>query len=408
LGDFFTPIEIDTTILDNLKDQIQSEIEKQKLTSSQKSDLDKLKTVIKNLLHTNQIEVPKYENPNLIIEPISPNKFTPSDSQWIVDGNIVIPNLKFFTLIKFSDLSKLFDALNNAIHTINNKHNSPEEFNQYTNQNLDEIKQLIYDNLGNFNKNKFNVDDILNISINENYELVIQLSTDYLRYQITNANENFELNNNKLIIKNLDFKYPYSPDSWFIYKYGKNKLWIEQLSDEGKKQSHIVIPSYVEAIYYYIHLEDSENITTLDMSFMKNYRGVWVNSTIPYPGQMISLAGCKKLEKIIFPKNLLKVPEYTFRETMIKNLIFPKSLTELDTIAFYKCSNLKWVYLSSKVQFTSATSLLRFPIRDTFNSYYTKAGMITIYVPTQELKQYYEQFNFNDARIEVRSTPPEN
>ena len=178
--EFFNPINLDSIDLSDLKNLLQEKIENQKISNSQKSDLEKLKKIFQDLLGTDQIELPVYEKPNLIIKPIHPNKFESSNSEFIVNGNIVIPDLKFFTLIKFSKLQQLWNALNNLVLNNNNPY-SIEEFQEYINQNTNQIKQLIYDNLEY--SNKFSINDILNISINENDALDIELNNNYLKYR---------------------------------------------------------------------------------------------------------------------------------------------------------------------------------------------------------------------------------
>ncbi|MDE6473115.1 MAG: leucine-rich repeat protein [Ureaplasma sp.] len=401
LGDFFTPIQIDTTILDNLKDQIQGIIDNNKLTDSS-NDLNSIKNQLRPNINPNQIGNIRYEEPNLIIEPIHPNKFTPSDSNWIVDGNIVISNLKLYTLIKFSNLQELMDSLNSIIHT-DTKQYEPKEFNEYINQNLNEIKKIIYTNLKISNKNKFKVNDILNILINDNFELVIQLSTDYLKYKLNESNTNFELNNNQLIIKNLDFKVPWSPDSWFIYKNSEKKT-LTGLTDQWKKQSHIIIPGYVTRINQQA-LSRNDNIEILDMSLMKQYLGSGDNST---NGELMLLWRNKNLRKIILNNDVKSTIVGNFQQTKLENIVFPKNFNKFDTRTFIACNYLKWVYFSSEVVFYDSTPYNSYPARTAFSNNVTGASQITIYVPTEELKQYYEQFNFVNARIEVRATPPEN
>ncbi|MDE6473425.1 MAG: hypothetical protein K2K73_03345, partial [Ureaplasma sp.] len=402
LGDFFTPIEIDKTVLDNLENQIQEIIDNNKLTDSN-NDLNSIKDLLSPNIDPSQIGNIKYEEPNLIIEPVHPNKFGPSDSNWIVDGNIVIPNLKLYTLIKFSNLQKLFDALNNIIHS-DAKQYEPEEFKEYINQNLNEIKQLIYNNLEISNKNKFKVNDILNVLINTNNELIIELNNNnnYLKYQLNETNANFVLNNNELIIKDLDFKHNWSPDSWFVRNDRPDSNSIAGLTDLGKQQNHIILPGWVT----YMNrngFQNLENLISFDMSNAENFKGLYSSSSVAYSDYAPRFPGCKNLKSVIFPKNSRITCFWydNFTETKLENLIFPKSVLVVHSEIFRDVTTLQWVYLQSKIDVQNSNSTTT-----PQNLFAWAKKPVTIYVPNQELKTYYSDMRFNNVKEIVIGEPP--
>ncbi|MDE6472993.1 MAG: hypothetical protein K2K73_01100, partial [Ureaplasma sp.] len=147
LGDFFTPIEIDKTILDNLKDQIQNWIKDNQFTKEEFENSinnGSLKDKIKDWLGINKdlIGDIRYEEPKLIIEPKEPYTFdTNGNKDLIVNGNIEISNIKFYKVIKFINLGNLFNKINEIIQsTPKGDKTTAEDFKKYLTTNpIDDI-----------------------------------------------------------------------------------------------------------------------------------------------------------------------------------------------------------------------------------------------------------------------------
>ncbi|MDE6473385.1 MAG: hypothetical protein K2K73_03145, partial [Ureaplasma sp.] len=184
---FFQPNEIMIDKLNNLKKEIQNYIDTNKNTQEEFNNLinnSTLKNEISNWLGIDKslIGEIKYEQSELIITPNQNYSFISNpNSDFIINGNIVVSDLEFFKAIEFINLDKLFSALNKIIHT-DNKQYKPEEFKEYLVSHFEQIKRTIYDNLEVANNSNFDLKNILDISLNDQDELIISLNNHYFKY----------------------------------------------------------------------------------------------------------------------------------------------------------------------------------------------------------------------------------
>ncbi|MDE6472872.1 MAG: leucine-rich repeat domain-containing protein, partial [Ureaplasma sp.] len=149
-----------------------------------------------------------FTNDLLKIQPNTLFKFIPeSPNNIVVNENIQIQNLMFYTGRTFVDLQLLYNVINNYIIDSSRKF-TPIEFSNNIPQNLDSLKLLIVKNLKTSNANPIGIDEIEKLSLNSDNNFVITLNKqigNYFKYSIQ-ENDNIILEDgNKLVIKNLTY-----------------------------------------------------------------------------------------------------------------------------------------------------------------------------------------------------------
>ncbi|MDE6473407.1 MAG: leucine-rich repeat domain-containing protein, partial [Ureaplasma sp.] len=148
-----------------------------------------------------------FTNDLLKIQPNTLFKFIPeSPNNIVVNENIQIQNLMFYTGKTFVDLQLLYNVINNYIIDSSRKF-TVNEFKNNIPQNLDSLKFLIAKNLKTNDSSAIGVDEIGSLSINSDNNFVIELNNvngTYFKFSIQ-ENNNVFIENNKLIIKNLTY-----------------------------------------------------------------------------------------------------------------------------------------------------------------------------------------------------------
>ncbi|MDE6289699.1 MAG: hypothetical protein K2L64_02945, partial [Ureaplasma sp.] len=122
------------------------------------------------------------------------------------DGNtnimtISVPNLEFYTTYTFSKLNDIYNAFNNII--LNSKY-TQVEFENYFNENIEAIKELVAKNLWTSNTQNINPDLIEEISLVNN-KVQITFKTGFFSYNLGSNLANITLVNNLMTIKNFNF-----------------------------------------------------------------------------------------------------------------------------------------------------------------------------------------------------------
>ncbi|MDE6473456.1 MAG: leucine-rich repeat domain-containing protein, partial [Ureaplasma sp.] len=314
----------------------------------------------------------------------------------------------------------------------------PEDFKRYLETHS--ILDTIYNNLNVENNQTFNKSDILNIEFNDSDQIVVSLkSYEYLKYE-TEQNNNFIIKNNKLIIDNLDFYYEanVSKDDFIILYYKNVDIEIDgkefdlkcirSFTDDAKKVKNIILPKRIdiqEPLDFFVSdcFAFNSYFERIDMSNLSEWAGQLESceptfigkkfTTIPamfkddinlkeiiLPKNIktisdLTFLGCNSLETINLPNSLNEIGNNAFELSNLKFLVIPSNVTTLkDTI--FKSTSIQWVKISSKIDNIS-------------NSAFSGANnSITIYVPTQELKQYYLNKNLQGIKEIIVGEPPAN
>ncbi|MDE6473467.1 MAG: leucine-rich repeat domain-containing protein, partial [Ureaplasma sp.] len=446
MNDFFTETDpIDNTKLNDLLQQIQNWIKNNQLTKEEFENAindGTLKDKIKDWLGINAdlIGNIKYEHPKLIIEPKPPYTFVSNgDNDLIIDGNIEISNIKFYRIIKFINLDNLLNKLNEIVHSINGENTKPEDFKRYLETHS--ILDTIYNNLNVENGQTFNKNDILNIELNNMDQLIVSLkSYEYLKYQVE-QNINFKINNNQLIIDNLDFYYEsnVSESDFIIQKnvmFFENKYYdidcIVGINWSVQQQLHnIIIPKQIiknwkyDFDFFQNRCFSNTTFESMDMKALNKWAGQIGDTGTNIPRMDCAPFGIsdymfennKNLKNIILPKNTKEIGERSFRccislesinlpntlkkindqafaESGLKSLVIPESVTYLGSGIFMN-TPLEWVKITSK-------------IKRIFSNSFGSKNPITIYVPTQKLKTYYDSLNLYNIKEVIVGEPPAN
>ncbi|MDE6472908.1 MAG: leucine-rich repeat domain-containing protein [Ureaplasma sp.] len=450
LGQFYTQSEIiNSNKLNELPQLIKDYINKDRLTKqnfNEQINNNTLKNQIGKWLGPNfnvdEIGSIRYEEPKLIIEPKPFYTFVSDfNTDLIVNGNIEISNVKLYRLIKFINLNNYFQKLNDIIHSINGNKTSPEDFKKYLEDTHN--KETIYNNLEIANNESFSIDNILNIYL-DYYDdsLVIELNDSedsYLIYEIE-KNNNFTLKNNKLEIKNLNFHYePNTSESDFIirvedlYNKAGNLIYkaksILRYDQNIANKKDVILPKKIindQDVDIFVHfMFYNTAVESVNMINVNDFWGEiwWKNNNtkivcekffiaysmfedcrqlkkviLPKTTKVIgryAFENCISLEKIKLPNGLNEIQDYCFTKSGLKSLEIPESVTKIGYRIFSTCENIEWIKISSKINDLDQESFTSF--RD-----------ITIYVPTQELKDYYDSLNLNRIKEVIVGEPPAN
>ncbi|MDE6473176.1 MAG: hypothetical protein K2K73_02065, partial [Ureaplasma sp.] len=176
-----------------------------------KNNLNNLKTLISQSLFISENEKInldkllsfRFENDNLLITLDTNYTIYSSDSYAnvsLIADTLTIKNLVYFNTVDLVKLNNLF----NVIQTLINDHKyTISEFNQYINDNFDSFKTLVANNLFVNENDTILETEITNIAF-ENGLLRVSLNNNYIKYNLE-QNNNFELDNTDLLIKNLNY-----------------------------------------------------------------------------------------------------------------------------------------------------------------------------------------------------------
>ncbi|MDE5599484.1 MAG: hypothetical protein K2I49_00950, partial [Ureaplasma sp.] len=212
-------VNFTTEDINGLLDSFQNEIKRNKYTSSQFAN--KIKDIVSSNLKlegknaSSLIESATYSanNKEIVITLKSEYRYTLpqsysniSLSSSTTDGNlniITISNLQldFYTSYTFSKLNDIYNAFNNII--LNSKY-TQVEFENYFNENIELIKELVVQNLWISNTQKINPELIEEISLINN-QVQITFKTGYFSYNLGGNLANIILSNNLMTIRNFNF-----------------------------------------------------------------------------------------------------------------------------------------------------------------------------------------------------------
>ena len=158
-----------------------------------------------------------------------------------------------------------------------------------------------------------------------------------------------------------------------------------RLSNVGERQTHIILPKRTETEYlYYTLFKNNRIVKYIDMSL------------ITFKATTNGFGDHDDFEK--------SISAFFFgNDTNLETVILPKSQnTIIYTAAFSGCCSLKYVNFLEKFQFDIYASI------STQNLFQDASSPVTTFVPTQELKTYYEGFRFNNVKEIKIGTPPQN
>ncbi|MDE6473444.1 MAG: leucine-rich repeat domain-containing protein, partial [Ureaplasma sp.] len=112
---------------------------------------------------------------------------------------LTISNLRYYDMFKFININELFNKIQEFITT--NKF-TPEEFKDFANvTDNNAIKTLISNNLLISSTETLPIKNIIDVSVNDNYDLEVSLNKDYVKYDMQQDN-NVVLNNDILTFSN--------------------------------------------------------------------------------------------------------------------------------------------------------------------------------------------------------------
>ncbi|MDE6473088.1 MAG: hypothetical protein K2K73_01615, partial [Ureaplasma sp.] len=208
---FYNAIVIENLKLNELQNNIQSLINTNQYTlndfNNQLTSLT-FKNQIANYLNIDisDINTISFDQGILKIIPKSNAKFVSSlNNNLIVNNTIQITNLEFYNSITLTKLNNLYTTLNTYIAQ---QKLTLDAFKNQVNSNNLQIRNLIKNNLfvlnsdGNeqaIDENKIKSFEFINNQVE------VQLETNFMKYIVTSTDQNVLLENNKIIIKNLDY-----------------------------------------------------------------------------------------------------------------------------------------------------------------------------------------------------------
>ncbi|MDE6289643.1 MAG: leucine-rich repeat protein, partial [Ureaplasma sp.] len=226
--EFYNAINIPTDKLNKLQNNIQNYINspENKLLLDDFIKATNTEAFKKEVAHylgvndTRLISSISYNNDLLTITPLvdsvnnNRNKFTtPTASNLIDNGNIIVSGFNFFNLIQLTNTDNLTSIINSINLNENNKF-TPIDFRNYISdaQKLSDLKNTIANNIQTGWNQTLDVNKIENIQLNDSNQLVISLDSDFVKYSISRnssvigtPNSNLNQENSQLIINNLQF-----------------------------------------------------------------------------------------------------------------------------------------------------------------------------------------------------------
>ncbi|MDE6289266.1 MAG: hypothetical protein K2L64_00710, partial [Ureaplasma sp.] len=210
---------ITLTRLNSLFSAVQSEIKNKKYTSSEFAKYVETNNItLKNIIvsniyisntttiNANQVSTISYDNGIVKIQlsPLENTKYSIDDS----DANITFSNnvlsinsLSYATIINFTKLDSLFNAVQNEI---NNQKQTADEFNNYVLNQNEQIKTIVTNNLFIGSNTTIQANQISSVSTNNNNLEITLENIELIKYS-ADTNNNISLVNDKLIISGLSF-----------------------------------------------------------------------------------------------------------------------------------------------------------------------------------------------------------
>ncbi|MDE5599345.1 MAG: hypothetical protein K2I49_00235, partial [Ureaplasma sp.] len=273
--EYFNLITIDSTKLNQLKDNIQQFIRNssEQFTSEQflaqiNSNTFKGKIAEHLSINVNAIGNIEFNNNTLTISPNSMYKFKSSTDNALIDDNgiIYVSNFTFFNLYDIVNLNNLFTGINTYIAQTNKQY-TEEQFANNVSANPDSIKTVIASNLqlqlGDSTQN-VTVENIKNVIYNIiDHQLEITLSDNYFKYQQTAQDDNVSLNGDKVIVSNLEFFSEITFNSVDLTTLRTN---IQNLINENKINSNNISSYLSNQIYDLV-----KDINTISNGSLEQY-----------------------------------------------------------------------------------------------------------------------------------------
>ncbi|MDE6473412.1 MAG: leucine-rich repeat domain-containing protein, partial [Ureaplasma sp.] len=215
---YFNKIEFNN--LDNLFNEIQKTIKDNKFTSEEfnqfvTNDNEEFKTLIANNLYfspTEQFSVDNIENINFDVNStqleitLSGNYLKYEISQTnpdisLNDRTLIINNLRFYELIDFGYVRQLGTGIQDDITA---RKYTQEEFQWYVNNiGNQEYKEYISNQLHISPNVKLPIEYIIDLKVNDNYQLEVILDDDFKKYTVSPDNNISVENDNLLLIQDL-------------------------------------------------------------------------------------------------------------------------------------------------------------------------------------------------------------
>ncbi|MDE6473175.1 MAG: leucine-rich repeat domain-containing protein, partial [Ureaplasma sp.] len=282
-------------------------------------------------------------------------------------------------------------------------------------------------------------------------------SHEYLKYEIEN-NSNFKINNNKLIISNLNFYIDGVLLSKSDFTIGFTNYTVPGPSNTTQMVRYKISvdngePDYVPVVKGYngtkkkiifpekitdepidlIYKFSNNSTESVDMSALNTWAGFASERPNVNPGVLdfksnrisnsmfyehyylkkvilpkntkeigaYAFFKCQNLKKINLPNSLNVIEEYAFNSSGLESLVIPPSVITLGRSIFYSVYSTQWVKISSII-----------PNIDPNTFVTNKSNKITIYVPTQELKNHYDDLvnknKLNNIKEIIVGEPPAN
>ncbi|MDE6472932.1 MAG: hypothetical protein K2K73_00760, partial [Ureaplasma sp.] len=192
--------EITFNNLDNLFNAIQNEIKNNKYTIDEfnnylTTNVDSFKKLISDnlyILDSVTLEVDKIEDVNFNLNTNELNIVLNSNYlKYVIANNdninlnnttLTISNLRYYDMFEFININELFNKIQEFITT--NKF-TPEEFKDFANvTDNNAIKTLISNNLLISSTETLPIKDIIDVTVNDNYDLEVSLNKDYVKYDM--------------------------------------------------------------------------------------------------------------------------------------------------------------------------------------------------------------------------------
>nr|MDE6472980.1 leucine-rich repeat domain-containing protein [Ureaplasma sp.] len=255
---FYQNIIISERLLANLQNWIQDFINEENNKFTRDEFVDQLNTSLFKSkiaaylqISVNDIKTINYTGQYLEITPVELKKFSSdnSNSTFIVNDEIHVNNLRFYSETNLVNLSRLYTALNLYITDEQRKYTVNELKDVLANSPA-EIKTLISNNLNTASSGMIDENDIRELSVNENNELIITLNGDYIKYS-GKDDANVVVRNTTITVKNLEFYTSISLSETnleLIHTHIQNYITDNNIADNAESITDIEIFNLIKDI----------------------------------------------------------------------------------------------------------------------------------------------------------------